>query len=113
VQDFLENGKDRIFETRLQTISNERTNSNLDQKRSSSSDKSVGEEEGGSLLTFKHLKGAFLILLGGLTLSSVCMTLEFFSWGWKERQKLRFKTVAAATILTERIRKIHMHEIRT
>jgi hypothetical protein len=98
---------------RLQTISNAKTNNNVDQKRSSSSDKSVGEEEGGSLLTFKHLKGAFLILLGGLTLSSVCMTLEFFFWGWKERQKLKFKTVAAANILTERIRKIGMHEIRT
>jgi hypothetical protein len=94
---------------RLQTISN--VKNNLD-KKPSSREKSV-EEEGGSLLTFKHLKGAFLILLGGLTLSSVCMTLEFFSWGWKERQKLRFKSVAAATILAERIRKIRMHEIRT
>jgi hypothetical protein len=98
---------------RLQTISNAKTNNNIDQKPSLSSDKSVGEDEGGSLLTFKHLKGAFLILLGGLALSSFCMTLEFFCWGWKERQKLKFKTVAAATILTERIRKIGIQEIRT
>jgi hypothetical protein len=94
---------------RLQTISN--TKNNLD-KKTSSSEKSV-EEEDDSLLTFKHLKGAFLILLGGLTLSSVSMSVELLLWGWKERQKLIFKTVAVSIILASRMRAIRMQMSRT
>jgi hypothetical protein len=92
---------------RLQTISNAKKK-NIHQKPTS--DKSF-EEEGGeeeSLLTFKHLKGAFLILLGGLTLSTFCMTAELLFWGWEHRQYIVFTIVTAIYKVTASVRSIHM-----
>jgi hypothetical protein len=94
---------------RLQSISNAK-NKNIHQKPTSSSDESV-EEEGGeeeSLLTFKHLKGAFLILLGGLTLSTVCMTAELLFWGWEHRHNFVVTIVFAIYKVTASVRSIHM-----
>jgi hypothetical protein len=61
-----------------------------------------------TLMSFKHLQGAFLILVGGLTVSSVCMVVEAILWGIRHRQKLRLKTLAVATIVTARINGISM-----
>jgi hypothetical protein len=94
---------------RLQTILN--ANKDIDQKPTSSDKISVDEEEDEeeeSLLTFKHLKGAFLILLGGLTISAVCMTAEILFWGWRERQKIKCKIVIVAYKLIASIRSIRV-----
>jgi hypothetical protein len=51
------------------------------------------ENEDETLMSFKHLQGAFMILVGGLTISSICMVGEALL-GIRKKLRLKLKTLA-------------------